>query len=955
MNAVSTTAPSRVRGVPTRSCRWSSGKKLLKRHVKPGVWAQGRGNSHDDVVLTYATQRVRLPRITGAASAIRTREDIHLNKPTPTMATPSDVLIHLDQKDSAEPRSVDQLVQRKRYEHLREQIIAHLDTLQNAGSTSQDEYPMGSGWTQFLDGTRGAGKSTFLSSVKFALESDADVKGRMTFIASVDPSRIERSEIILLVILQHLKKRVENALKERLRPEDDCLREEWRQAFRGVAGGLSLFAKGYHPLDDLDPDLFLDWGLERASDSTSLRTKLHRLLATACRILGVRALMLAFDDADTDSTHAINLLECIRKYLDVPLVMVLVTGDLELYSLLVRQHFAETVAGKREAALELQRRSVQGDRSAQYLRMLDHLEEQYLLKLFPIHRRTQLQPLWNVMLDANCLTTHSVWKANSRPVKDVVHEIVRRGLRVKTDSDVAIYAEFLLKQPLRSTLQVMAHCAPHLGGSSSFTLESTFWSTGLTTALSRALQGLALTSLYKFSVDTDAIAARELPALVQAVFDLSLLDGDIDTALYLRPMSAERDIKACFAALAAEVPNFCAKQPGTAIRYLLRGPGSVSLYSLARANPGAKDLPPSLDLVHQFKSYMGIGRREDSLDWARRATAVIALPYGTNPKARVVLPGVVGLNRKGRKSEHTARTVIQLAIDDDAIQCLPVFALGMVDVASATGTRTYGSIFTLVGLIEKLLSAGSEQESRTIFDRAYPSLTVSAPSWSSQASTEDQEDAEAARQAKHGSEFPKQQKLWESVSKWRKSALELAGEITPSAIFLGKVWTRLFFSLQKAADELKPRSNFSDVMEIFALCVLNAFLVEEAEHHVSVTPSAASDSRIDRNNPRTSASAFAKKLQSMQLSRRDFPLTSIVATCPLILGLLDENKGYADALKALFPDNTAEPSIKAQLRPKALADLMAKVSVAGESRTRLKSAAPKGTGASSDADEAPGE
>ncbi|MDB0567599.1 hypothetical protein AB6Q13_23830 [Ralstonia solanacearum] len=919
-----------------------------------GDRAEGRGNIWDNerqnpICIALACKE-------GTVPTIRTRGDIYLKKPVPAAAISSDVLIHLDQNDSAEPRSVDQLVQRKRYEHLREQVIEHLRTLEMAGPTSQNEYPMGSGWTQFLDGTRGAGKSTFLSSVKFALENDADVKSRMAFIASIDPSRIEHSEIILLVILQHLRKRVENALKEGRRPEDEGLREEWRRAFRGVAGGLSLFVKGYHPLDDLDPDLFLDWGLERASDSTSLRTKLHRLFATACRILGVRALMLAFDDADTDSTHAINLLECVRKYLDVPLVMVLVTGDLELYSLLVRQHFAETVAGKREAALELQRRSVQGDRSAQYLRMIDHLEEQYLLKLFPIRRRTQLQPLWNVMLDANCLTTHPEWVANSRRVEDVVHEIVKRGLRVKTDSDVAIYTEFLLKLPLRSTLQVMAHCAPYLGDPSPSASESALWSNELTTALSRALQGLALTSLYKFSVDTDAIAARELPALVQAVFDLSLLDGDIDTALYLRPMSAERDIKACFAALAAEVPNFCAKQPGMALRYLLRAAGSISLYSLARAHPGVKDLPSSLDLVHQFKSYMGIGRREDSLDWARRATAVIALPYGTNPKARVVLPGVVGLNRKARKLEPTARTVIQLAIDNNEIQRLPVFALSMVDVSGATSTRTYGSIFTLVGLIEKLLSAGSEEEARTIFDRAYPPLTVSAPNWSSQINTEDPEEVETPskpRQEKHGSEFPKQQKLWEDIREWRTSALLLAGEITPSAIFLGKVWTRLFFSLQKSAEDLKPRSKFSDVMEIFASCVINAFLVEEAEHHVSANPSLTPGSRIDRNNPRTSASAFAKKLQTVQPNRRDFPLTSIVATCPLLLGLLDQNKDFVDALKALFPDETETTSIEALLRPKALADLMEKVAVAGESRTRSRPAAARATTRSGDdADEA---
>lgn len=754
----------------------------------------------------------------------------------------------------------------------------------------------------------------------------------MAFIALIDPSRTERSEIILLAILQQLRNRVEDALKERRRPEDDRLREDWRLAFKGVAGGLSLFAKNYHPLDDLDPDLFLDWGLERASDGASLRMKLHRLFDTACRILQVRALMLAFDDADTDASHAVKLLECIRKYLDAPLVMVLLTGDLELYSLLVRQHFAETVAGKREAALDLQRRSTQGDRSSQYLRMIDHLEEQYLLKLFPIRHRMQLQPLWNVTRSAECRVTHPLWDSQSSPVKDVMQAIVRRGLRVKTGPDVAVYVEFLLKQPLRSVLQVMSNCAPYLGTPSPETMDSTDWSEELSTALSRSLQALALTSLYKYSVDTDSIAAQELPALTQAVFDLSVLDGDIDTALYLRPMSAEPDIKASFAALAAEIPNFCAQNPGTALRYMLRGPGSVSLYSLVRTQPGPATF--SDDRAHQFKSYMGIGRREDSLDWARRATAVIAQPYSINPKARVVLPGIIGISRRGRQSEHTARTAIRLAVEKNAIKQLPVFALSIVDVASPSGMRTYGSIFNLLGLIEKLLSAdsGRAQEARTILERAYPSLTISAPSWS-QEITSELEDSEPHKHAQFGVESSKQENLWEKIETWHKQSMQLAKLTLPSSIFLGKVWTRLFFSLQNAADGLRPRSDFCEAMEIFALCVINAFLVEEAEHHLSEQKNTSSSkARIDRNNPRTSADWFVEKLKSTKPQRGDFPLTSIIATCPLLLGLLDSSLDYADALLPLFPEETQTSSIKELLCPKELKTLLKKVSVAGKTR-----------------------
>lgn len=847
-----------------------------------------------------------------------------------------DVLIHLDQGDSTKALPTNQLVQVRHYQSLRQQIKSHLDSLSST-TEPPNRYPFGSGWTQFIDGSRGAGKSTFLSSVKQALDSDDEIRGRIVFFDVIDPSRIEDGEIPLLVILQALRKHVDSAIKGNRRLDDDSLRDEWRQAFRGVAGGLSLFAKDFHPLNDLDPEIFLDWGLERASDSIKLREGLHRLFDLACRILGVKALILGFDDADTDSTLAVPLLECIRKYLDTPRVMVLVTGDLELYSLLMRQRFGKTVAGKPEAALDLQRHSAQGDRSAQYLRMIDHLEEQYLLKLFPIRRRMHLQPLWNVMLRDKCQVTHRDWGARSFSVKEMVEALVKHGLRVKTQSDVALYAEFLLKQPLRSVLQVMESCAPHLGNLMSKDLDSLDWSPELTHELSRSLQALALTSLYKHSVDTDAIGAGELPALTQAVFDLSLQEGDLDTAPYLRPVSGALSIKACFAALAAEVPNFCAEKPGTALRYLLRGPGSVSLYSLAKPDLVASESSRPFEPDARFTSYMGVGRGEDSLDWARRATAVIALPYSKNYTGRVVIPGIVGLrSTRGRKGESVAGTVIKNTARDR--QYLPVFALSMLNVVSDTSSRTYGSIFAILGLAEKLISGGSQNDgtARTVFNRAFPALTISAPSWSIKGSTAVDVD-EGGKEGDSSENIGEiQSLLWVKIEKWLNDVNDISKSTLPSGIFLGKVWTRIYFSLHNAAQELKS-ANFGVAMEIFSLCVLNAFLVEEAEHHmprsfgIPINPGP-----VDRNNPRTSAKFFVKKLTDVQPQRSQFPFTAIMSTCPLFLGLLDEEKGYAAALKPMFPAGISIEDIKGLLCPNPVFREIEKVSITGE--------APRGRG-----------
>ncbi|WP_279212531.1 hypothetical protein [Achromobacter mucicolens] len=771
----------------------------------------------------------------------------------------------------------------------------------------------------------------------------------------IDPSRIEDGEIPLLVILQALRNRVDSVIKERRSLHDESHREEWRKAFRGVAGGLSLFAKDFHPLNDLDPEIFLDWGLERASDSIKLRDALHRLFDLACSILGVDALIFGFDDADTDSTLAIPLLECIRKYLDTPRVMVLVTGDLELYSLLMRQRFGKTVAGKSEAALDLQRSPTQGDRSAQYLRMIDHLEEQYLLKLFPIRRRMHLQPLWNVMLLRDrCEVTHRDWGAHFN-VKEMVGALVKHGLRVKTKSDIALYTEFLLKQPLRSVLQVMERCAPHLGNLTSKNLDSLDWSPELTRELSRSLQALALTSLYKHSVDTDAIGAGHLPALTQAVFNLSLREGDLDTAPYLRPMSGDQSIKACFASLAAEVPNFCAENPGTALRYLLRGPGSVSLYSLAKPDLMASNSARPLEPDARFTSYMGVGRGEDSLDWARRATAVIAMPYSKNYTSRVIIPGVVGLrSKRGRRGESVATTVINNIVKNN--QPLPAFALSMLKVVSETSSRTYGSIFAVLGLAEKLISGNFEdgETARTVFNRAYPMLTVSAPSWSFRDSAEVEVDDGDNDSDDSQNVLRSQNLLWEKIEKWLTDVKFLSEKILPSGIFLGKVWTRIYFSLHNSVQELKGLG-FGSVMEIFSLCVINAFLVEEAEHHLPHSADAQKDTpRIDRSNPRKSVKNFLDKIDAVKPKREEFPFTAIMATCPLLLGLLDEKKEYAKILGPMFPQSSSVHDINSLLCPNTIFQQVEKVSVAGEayksargraSRPKLTSSAASDLGA----------
>lgn len=810
-------------------------------------------------------------------------EDVKIN---------SAIKIDLDRSEKNGVINARELIQRRSYLHLVSQITADIASAENLYAVEDkdfpayEKYPSGSGLTYFIDGTRGAGKSTFLRSAFNSLHTE---QIKVSALCYIDPSRIENSEIILLTVLKALAEKVTGLVRSKAIPRDEPVHQKFRNLFKKLAGGLSLFVKDHSQLQYLDPEIFLDHGLERAGHSQDLRKNFHSLLDTACELFKIEALVVAFDDADTKATHAIAVLECIRNYLDTPRLVVLVTGDLELYSLLVREHFYSNLNHVKNEHVE--------ERRYQRVRMVDHLESQYLLKLFPIRRRLQLRPLWNLLEKPHEIngarvryTMSSInWTigAHERHPNEVINDIISLGLRIKDPNDIMLYREFLLKQPLRSVLQLLSRCAPYLNTGSKNSASAAYaWNDDLSEAVREGLRAMALGSLYKFGIDVDAIAAHELPILIDAVFELSSQDGDSDTAAYLRPQPSREDLKICFPALAADVAGLCAKNPAAIIQYMLAGPGSVSLFGQVLRRKELKIDKESLRF--QFKQYMGIGRKEDALNWARHATAIIAAPHKPAPQRSLIDFGVIGLNKdrpEAAKDDKSGHRTITQAINGK--QKLPVFALSLIDV-SGSSNRTYASVFNILGIISRLLSVSNFSQ---VLSKPFPPLSISCPEWEGGGiNFEDDEDELEV----HGDDLQDEAAataapvLLTQVKQWILSSKGVSENITPSSILIGKIWTRLYFSLEKASDKLRPsKLGPANLMQMFALCVVNAFLIEEADHHLSGIAGAKIIDTIDRSNPLTSAEKFIiNKFPIISGNRAELPLTYIIATCPLILGLL---------------------------------------------------------------------
>jgi hypothetical protein len=306
---------------------------------------------------------------------------------------------------------------------------------------------------------------------------------------------------------------VEEALKLTQHCEEGlAARKRWQKAFHKVAGGLVMFQPDHHPLKELDEELFLDIGLERAGHSAKLRNNLSQLFDEACALLKVDALLFAFDDADTNSEHAIALLEVIRNYLDTPRLLILLTGDLELYSLLVRQNFRDELTQDKPS--EWGTPGAANDRSIQQSRMLNHLEEQYLLKIFPVQERHILFPLWRLADEMGSPTDNTnkyEVKGKSGSLIDFVKGHIQKGFRLTTSSDIDLFTEFFLMQPLRSVLQTLARIES-VTESSEYEYAREF---------SQAMIAMSLQNLYQANIPVDELVAQNFHALTETVFDIA--------------------------------------------------------------------------------------------------------------------------------------------------------------------------------------------------------------------------------------------------------------------------------------------------------------------------------------------------------------------------------------------------------------------------------------------------
>lgn len=365
----------------------------------------------------------------------------------------------------------------------------------------------------FVNARRGAGKTTFLIKVleRFESEGVRTASGRpLRPLGIIDPTLIETKQHIVVVVIDRIRAAVDEYKRSGLRSGTETY-EAFQQSLRRLARGLGMLdgigKDAFYGREWADSEFILDQGLEDARAAVVFEQEFHEYVRRACDFLEIHSFVLAIDDIDTWFERGWPVLEAVRKYLTSPRLQIVLSGDLELYSLLVRASQWKQMGKDFLAAEQWQERPGSRGRMSSLTRKVDELQDQYLIKVLKPERRIDLPSLLYFKDDLRL--KHS--EADAVDTETFAQHFCEQLLGLRAPAERREVLDLILRLPTRSALQIMLAAAELIEHPNRETRG-------------RALDGLryvAWTDLLNLQLspgDTQALAPRMLPSLLARWF-----------------------------------------------------------------------------------------------------------------------------------------------------------------------------------------------------------------------------------------------------------------------------------------------------------------------------------------------------------------------------------------------------------------------------------------------------
>lgn len=307
-------------------------------------------------------------------------------------------------------------------------------------------------------GERGVGKTSFLMSLRNHLKTakeDAGEKlkyGDIYLLPTIDPTLIEEKGHIFLLIISLLDNAVKNCLREDNNNCDvDANERNWSINKALLAKGLpSLKLDGmtYHEPQWNEDEYVMNRGLESVTAAFDLEKNFHKLVHLALDILGKKAFVLMFDDIDVDFKRGWDLLETARKFLTTPQMILIISGNMKLFSKNVRKQQWHNL-GKE---LLINEKDEKGAHEY-YNQLVNEIEGQYLLKILNSENRVYLYDVGrNIQMNDDEYVVDNGRKSISL---DESYEKILRWYGVYGSSNIRVFIDFLESTSMRTQVHFL--------------------------------------------------------------------------------------------------------------------------------------------------------------------------------------------------------------------------------------------------------------------------------------------------------------------------------------------------------------------------------------------------------------------------------------------------------------------------------------------------------------------
>lgn len=755
-------------------------------------------------------------------------------------------------------------------------------------------------------GSRGSGKTSFLLSLLKYYKLDDKNKDKAEVLDIIDPTLIEEKGHIFLTIISLIEESVSKKLNlSDCSPEDLGYqkKKEWKDMLRKLANGLPSMdgvGSSLEHSDWQDAEFIMDRGLKSVKAAINLEANFNDLVKCALKTLEKKIFIITLDDIDVDFRKGWPVLETIRKYLTSPQIVVLLSGDLKLYSKAIRKqqwkNFGKALLINEGEGLH---------KNSEYNDLVTEMESQYMQKVIKPENRIRLTTLFEkiksykveVHINRNFNSNIIGSEKNDTLVLNLYKSILA-AFGIKNKSQTEIYTSYLLTLPIRTQFQFLLEVQKLIKEETKEKKNQEsrnhvkdidnqnpqFYNEKQIDGNVDVMDAF-LSDLFEKEIDVDL--ARNMPKMLNVIIlKLLLKEQVLSEAYQLQPNTTDLSLNTCLMALSFLFSQKVKSNPHLIFDYFIKIGYTRNLltnigYAEQKDKKGKSLLKPSIE---GLCFYSGMFQDKVLRDVVGNITAYVeSIPNSNQNRNGIIHLYATAHKDKNSNEKSKGRIDYEFGFRGSKLttlqQTLAFIPLSILEFIEKRASSLTFSIYTLLGSIGELIRKIDVNDMENgLLElsqwRTYPMVSFEK----SLINLSDESEYQEIKPIKDNSGNT-ELIMW--FKEWHNEFFKMDKRYSP--YLLGKISTRTYYSFNSIRTLKECNLNLGVAMHRRLIALLNSILIEDVRENCNNIQGLNINNSISSDNIFINNLRFANsKIDS------DFGFSKWLLRCPLFLLYLDD-------------------------------------------------------------------